>query len=293
MHPRPSAGADDSLVSHRLGPYEVVVATDYGPRVIGLRRADGPEVLAQLGNDPTIDSPGIGTYTFRGGHRLWAAPEIPSVTYAPDDHRCEVMASVDGLTVSAPMDAAGFEKEIRLGLDGDRLTVDHRLVWKGETSSTQVAPWAITQLPLGGVAILPVSGTGAGSHLQPESSIVVWPYTRLDDPRIGWTAEMVRISAGAGPRLKLGSGPNPGALGYLAKGQLFVKRFDPAEPGAVTDRGAIGQVFVDDRFSELESVGALIRLEPGAEARHRESWEVVTCSTIDAAVRAVAASRGS
>jgi len=35
------------MVSHRLGPYEVIVATDYGPRVIELRRADGPAVPAR------------------------------------------------------------------------------------------------------------------------------------------------------------------------------------------------------------------------------------------------------
>ena len=57
---------------------------------MSLRRDNGPELFAQLGEDVVIDHPGSGIYRFHGGHRLWAAPEVPAITYASDDHPCVV-----------------------------------------------------------------------------------------------------------------------------------------------------------------------------------------------------------
>ena len=56
--------------------------------------------------------PDSGTYRFHGGHRLWAAPEVPAITYAPDDHPCAVTTGDDGLTIRAPVDAAGLIKDV-------------------------------------------------------------------------------------------------------------------------------------------------------------------------------------
>lgn len=285
-----SSGADSpEVVHHRLGPYELVVATGFGPRLLGLKRDDSPDIFVALSPEVSVDHPSGDVYRFWGGHRLWASPEVPAVTYAPDNHGCVVTSDAGSITVSAPADLAGFEKSLHLSLDEEALRVEHRLRWVGE-HPFDASPWALTQLPPGGVAILPVAGRGDGSPLQADRSLVIWPYTHLDDQRISWEEGSVLIDVGPGEPIKLGSGPTPGAVGYLKDGYLFSKRFDDAND-EYPDRGAVAQIYANDIFCELESLGPLARLEPGEGTSHVEFWEVTLCPDLNSAVAAVTKSQ--
>ena len=275
-------------IHQRLGPYEVAAATGFGPRIVSLRRDDSPEILVELAPDIAIEDDDVGTYRFRGGHRLWVSPEVPEISHVPDDHPCVVDTDTNRLGVIGPPDSAGFAKELHLHWDGTRLVVDHIVRWTGE-EPTQAAPWAITQLPLGGTAILPMSRTGRGSRHQADASLVLWPYTRLDDPRISWRERTLLIRTDGAPQNKLGSGPSPGALGYFKDGYLFTKRFEAALGEPYPERGAVGQVYFGEDFCELESVGVLTTIEPGGDARHREVWEVAVCPDIESALAAARA----
>lgn len=274
-----------SEVSYQLGPYEVTVATGFGPRVVGLERDDSPELFVTL--DPAVSTahPSGAKYRFRGGHRLWVSPEDSASTYAPDDHECTVTFGTDSITVTAPADLAGFEKSIHLSWSDSGLSVDHHLRWLGE-EPVEASPWAITQVVLGGVAILPVMGEGSGPGAN--RSVVVWPYTRLNDERISWAEDAALIHATPGEPIKLGSGPDPRCAGYLKDDHLFIKRFS-APPGDYPDRGAIAQVYSNELFCELESIGPLVRLEPGATATHTETWEITPCPDLGSAIAAVTA----
>lgn len=281
-----SSGADSpEVVHHRLGPYEVVAATGFGPRLLSLKRDDSPEILVALSPEVSVDHPSGEVYRFLGGHRLWVSPEVPAVTYAPDNHGCVVTSDNGNINISAPADVAGFEKSLHLSLDEETLRVEHRLRWVGE-HPVDASPWALTQLPPGGVAILPVAGSGDGSPLQADRSLVVWPYTHLDDQRISWEEGSVLIDVGPGEPVKLGSGPTPGAVGYLKDGYLFSKRFDAVDD-EYPDRGAVAQIYANDIFCELESLGPLARLEPGDKTSHVEVWEVSRCPDLNSAVSAV------
>ncbi len=255
-----------------LGPYQLAAATEFGPRVTSLRRHDSPDFFVRLDPAVALRQPDGQVYRLRGGHRLWVGPEIPEVTYAPDDHGCEVVATGDSMRISAPADGAGLEKSINLRLDEERLAVDHRLTNAGHTS-IEVAPWAITQLPLGGIATLPLEQSESG--LQADRSLVLWPYSRPDDARIKFGADSVEIRGEAGSELKLGSGPRAGWLQYQMEGWLFRKRATRTPDGAIPDRGATCQVYVKDAFVELETLGPLTLLEPGAYVEHHEVWEIL------------------
>lgn len=285
--PRSAVPVGEARVRRRLGRYELTAATDFGPRLTSLRVGDGPEILADLGPEIRIENPVQGDYVFRGGHRLWVAPEVAETTHVPDDAPCAVDSGTDFLEVRAEPDRAGFAKMIRFALSDDHLVVDHTIMWSG-SRPTHVAPWAITQFPTGGVGILPIPPVDLGSGLQADRSVVLWPYSRLDDPRLTWVGHMVLIRCEPGPSLKLGSGPHPRALGYLRDGYLFTKRFGPATQGAQPDLGAVGQVFVNDDFCELESLGKLTQMEPGSRVEHRELWEVRRCADLDEAMALLA-----
>jgi hypothetical protein len=202
------------------------------------------------------------------------------VTYVTDGAACRVDGDGDGLTVIGSVDEAGFVKTISIepGPD-DTLRVAHRLE-PGPGAPPTYGSWAITQLPLGGTAIVPLRHT-AGSGLQAEQTLALWPYTRLNDPRIEFVDDAVLIRADGGANLKIGAGPPSGRLGYYREGLLFTKTFASVEGAKYPDLGAVAQVFTNGVFIELESTAPLIDSGPSV---HEEVWRVIECSGPDEAV---------
>lgn len=278
----PNFSAGTAAVELSIGPYRIATTANYGPRIVGVWRGESPDMLARLPKHLGIELPGGGIYRFRGGHRLWAAPEVPAVTYAQDDRRCEVTTTANGLNINAPADAAGLAKEIRVGLIDDALVVDHRLTNDG-ISDVMVAAWGITQFQLGGTAVLPIGGTLPSTGPQADRSVVVWPYTDMTDRRLSWMDRGVLVDASPGPKLKIGSGPRPVRLGYLMDGYLFTKTIPSAGEGDYPDRGAVGQIFVNEHFCELESVGPVRTLSPGSSISTRERSEITECADLPTA----------
>ncbi len=278
----PNFSAGTAAVELSIGPYRIATTANYGPRIVGVWRGESPDMLARLPKHLGIELPGGGIYRFRGGHRLWAAPEVPAVTYAQDDRRCEVTTTTNGLNINALADAAGLAKEIRVGLIDDALVVDHRLTNDG-IADVMVAAWGITQFQLGGTAVLPIGGTLPSTGPQADRSVVVWPYTDMTDRRLSWMDRGVLVDASPGPKLKIGSGPRPVRLGYLMDGYLFTKTIPSAGEGDYPDRGAVGQIFVNEHFCELESVGPVRTLSPGSSISTRERWEITECADLPTA----------
>lgn len=271
-----------------LDPYFVEVATAFGPRVTGLRLGGLDNVLAAL--SPTVVvGPDANPYRFHGGHRVWASPEIPEITYSPDDFECAVNADARTVVVSARPDRAGIVKELTVSAQGVSLLVVNRLLFTRDLGR-RMAAWAITQFPYGGTAIMPVTGEPTGP--EPNRSVVLWPYTSLADPRLTLTDSAVLVEASGEIPVKVGTGPSPGKLGYLRDGLLFSKTVEPAGGGNAPDRGAVGQVFVGDGFCELESVGRLRRATEGAIASVSEVWTLVECADLDTALELVVGATG-
>jgi hypothetical protein len=65
-----------------------------------------------------------------------------------------------------------------------------------------------------------------------------------------------------------------GWVAYLNSGVLFVKRFDYREGAVYPDRGTRYQTFSYQEMLEMETVGELTTLAPGASAELAESWEL-------------------
>ena len=275
----PPPDPDSTPIDVELGPYSISAATTFGPRLVSLRYRHGPELFAQLPDDVLISHPDAGTYRFRGGHRLWAAPEVPAITYASDDHPCVVTTTTDGLAITAPADPAGLIKRVTVSLQGKRLAVDHHLTNAGVRPLT-IALWGITQFRLGGVALIPI-GTGVvHDQFQADSSLVIWPYTDLTDQRLSWRRQAAIVEGTPGPAFKVGSGPDPGRIGYLFDRHLFIKEIQPAGKGNYIDRGAVAQVYIESSFCEMESVGPAASVDPGSSVLHREIWEVTECADL-------------
>jgi hypothetical protein len=255
------------------GDYLIGVAKTFGPRVVSLRWRQGPELFAQLDPSLTLHHPDR-PYVLHGGHRLWVAPEVPALTYAPDDAPCEISADGDGLVIEAAADTAGFAKRISIKPHNGGLDVEHRLTNAGP-EPVQAAAWAITQVPLGGKATLPLGRRADADTYQADRRLVLWPYTELHDERISFDSDSAVVKATAGPRLKLGSGPAVDRLDYVRGTQRFTKTFDSAQgEQSWADLGAVAQVFCAQDCAELESLGPIVALEPGESTTHIECWSV-------------------
>jgi hypothetical protein len=271
-----TVGGHACLVLDAGGP-RVAVTTELGPRILAVTLADGTgEGLLAALPELTIDTPGQPPFRMVGGHRLWAAPEVPATTYLPDDGPPEVTRAADSVTFSE-LQATGLRKTVRVAPTPHSVVIDHILSNQG-AETAQVAPWAITMLTPGGEAWLPryMGRSDAGGY-QANGSLVLWPYTRFDDARLvpGDPVTRVLAIAGSEGRVKIGLQGRPGWAAYRRADALLVKRFAWLEGETYPDMDASVQCYSCGDFIEVETLGPLVTLSPGESTTHRETWTLV------------------
>ena len=247
----------------RLGNDQVdlLVTGEFGPRIIRFGFSGGENEFAEV--DFSLAIPGHGTWRLRGGHRFWHAPEDMIRTYIPDDEPAQVEEHGDFIRVRQPVQQeTGIEKELDISLAQDRpaANVAHRLrnhnLWPVE-----LAPWALTAMRDSGTCILPLPSRRAPApgELPGISTIALWQYSDMSDSRFSWGPSFIRIRhdrAKDAPQ-KIGALVTDGWAAYRRKGNLFLKTFDYVEGASYPDRGCSVEVFFNDDFLELETLGPL------------------------------------
>lgn len=244
-------------------------------RVVGLSFSGKPNLLADVSDQPPVSTL-YGDYHFIGGHRLWHSPEAMPRSYIPDGE-ASVTDLPDGVILESKTEAGtGIRKriEIRLATDKPSVTLTHTLINDGMWP-VELAPWAITQLRLGGTAILPMPvGNADAAGLLHNRQISLWPYTRMNDPRVKWGDAFILFKADALPPFKLGYFNPHGWLAYWLDGILFRKTFDAQAGMCYPDNNCNAEMYCGERFVELESLAPLAVLPPGASAVHVETWDL-------------------
>lgn len=256
------------------GQIEVVVTGDVGPRVIRLGFVGGPNEFAEYADQ--LGQTGGGEWRIYGGHRLWHAPEDPVRTYWPDNEPVTLTEIPGGLRVTQPVETnTGIEKQIELQIAAGRnhVHVTHRLtnrtLWP-----VRFAPWALSVMAPGGTVVLPMPPRGEHPRdLLPANRLILWPYTDMSDARWTWGREYVLLRQDrAGSPQKIGASIPAGWVAYANAGHLFVKHFH-YQPGAdYPDQGAAVETFTNADMLEVETLGPLTTLEPGASVEHIEDW---------------------
>jgi len=285
------------LAVDRGGP-RVVITTDVGPRILTVSLPDGTGdgLLASL-PDLRIERPGWPRFQLHGGHRLWAAPEVPEGTYLPDDGPLTVEHDADGVSCSYRDPVTGLLRTIRLAPTVDSVIVDHTLANHG-AAVMEVAPWAITMCTPGGEAWVPRFVGATDPHgVQSNGSIVTWPYTRLADERLVLDDPIIRLRgvAGAPSPCKIGIAGSVDWIAYRLGDAVLVKRVTFIEDATYADLGASLQCYSGGDFLEIETLGPLVGLAPGESISHRETWSlhaVATALDSDEALRALGLDQG-
>jgi hypothetical protein len=183
--------------------------------------------------------------------------------------------------------ATGIRKCMELALIPglDSLEVVHRLTnlnpW-----AVELAPWAITVMAGGGVAIVPQEpyrphpaftglpeAKGAEPSFLPARTLALWGFTRLNDPRWSFLDRFIltRQDPAITVPLKYGASNTQGWGAYVRNGEMLLKR-TPKLAGRYPDRDCNTEVWIDGSILELESLGPVVNLQPGSSVEHREVW---------------------
>jgi hypothetical protein len=259
------------------GSLSVEYLLDAGPRIVRLRYMDGENLLAEI-PDRSLDTE-YGKYFFRGGHRLWHAPEVIPRTYIPDNDPITTAQLKDGIVLIQPIEhGTGFQKSIQIILkkDSARVTINHTLLNKGMWS-VNLSAWAITQFPLGGFAILPQTIKPSDtSGLLPNRSFALWPYSSINDPRLNLADDLIVLHATASlPPLKIGYANSAGWIAYYRNSMLLIKRFSPMLDRQFPDLGCNAEIYCGDQFVELETLSPFTAINPGRSLFHTEIWDII------------------
>jgi hypothetical protein len=251
--------------------------TTAGPRIIGLflNGKDG-NILGNADN-VCYDTP-YGEYYLIGGHRLWHAPEAFPRSFLPDGDGLQMEYGNRQVMLIQP-DEPGthFRKSITITLDDEKplLQMNHT-IQNNSLVKVELAPWAITLLPLGGVAVLPTSAPNQGEYA-PNRQISLWHYTRWEDDRLKIKNDHLLVQGECRDHpFKIGYFNHKGWAAYWNEGVLFIKRFTPEFTKIHTDQNSNFECFCYNKFIELESLGPLTALEPGESITHTETWNILS-----------------
>jgi hypothetical protein len=284
---------------------EAAVVTDVGPRIIELKRVGGPNLFHV--RDAEAGGHGEADWQFRGGWRLWVAPERRETTYALDNAPCAAEV-IDGATLritGPPQPAAGIQKVIEVSLDAHaphlhlvshiRNVTDHPLTY---------AAWSLSVMRPGGRAFAPLD-VGPLEAFDATRKLLLWSYAQFGDPRYRVGDRMVQIdqskvrpapSGQPGRRpdeSKTGVDSAQGWAAYLVDGMLYLKRFPHDAAGRYPDGGATIEVYSSAEFLELEQLSPLTTIAPGEAIDFPEDWWVfakVAVPADEAGARAALAS---
>ena len=257
------------------GRAELIITLDVGPRILSYALCGGTNVFNIY--DDQAGGVGESQWKNRGGHRLWLAPEGTELTMHPDNHAVawERTGDLAVRLTPPPEDTSGFQKQMDISLAPSNAVVKvvHRIT-RVAKSPCLAAPWALSVMAAGGIAILPQPPLGDHPRdLLPNRRLVVWPYTELADPRYGFGRRFITIQQDPAARpTKIGMPSRLGWAAYLLRQTLFVKKFSWTDKAEYPDDGCNLEVFTNARMLELETLGPLRRFTCGDQAEWTEEW---------------------
>jgi hypothetical protein len=260
------------------GTIEAVVTTDIGPRILRYGFKDEENMLGEVPED--VIKTKLGDWRPWGGHRLWTAPEANPRSYSPDNSPIEYESDSDySIRLIQPTEPeTGIQKEMTVTIEpsGTLLTIHHKITNRN-LWSIKVAPWALTIMNGGGVAILPQEPYRSwDEYLLPARPLVLWHYTDLSDSRwaIGKKYIQLKTDAQIAAPQKIGIMNKQGWAAYYRQRTLFIKQFPYEEGADYPDYGSNNETYTAGSFIEIESLGPLRQLEPGMFAAHEERWSL-------------------
>lgn len=253
---------------------ELIITVDVGPRIIRYGFPGEENEMCEVKS--TMGLKGGDEWRVYGGHRLWHSPEAKPRSYEPDNSPVSWEKIPDGIrTIQDVERMTGIQKEMEITLSpaGSSVNILHRLINKGPWS-VEMSVWSISAMATGGKEIIPFAGRDTG--LLPNRVLSLWPYTRLNDPRIRFGEKYIVLNQDPGVRhpFKLGIPNEHGWAAYFNHNHLFVKYYTHIDGAVYPDFGVSYESYMNDYMLEMETLSPLTKVGADAHIEHMEKWEL-------------------
>jgi len=255
------------------GIIEAIATTDVGPRIIRFGFSGKENEFCEVQDQ--VGTTGGDEWKIYGGHRLWHSPEDKARTYVPDNSKIEWKKKKNGIKLSQPVEPwTNIKKDMELTMSPDKaeVTVLHKLTNKGAWP-VELSLWALSVMAPGGKEIIP-QPTG-GNMLLPNRMLSLWPYTKLNDPRVYWGEKYIMLKQDTSLTypFKIGLPNVDGWAAYVNNGHMFVKRYQHIKDAVYPDFSASSyETYTINWMLEMESLSPLIVLKPEESIEHTETW---------------------
>ncbi|MBP5639699.1 MAG: hypothetical protein J6X55_09490 [Victivallales bacterium] len=258
------------------GNFRIAVTTEVGPRVIGGWIGGSDNIFRIL----PVSEGGKDEFQLYGGHRLWHSPEAKPRSYVPDNNPVIVSEVENGFEFSAVTEGlTGIKKAVTIEAIDNGFRLTHRLMNCNAWPVT-LAPWALSVMAPGGMAILPQHRDTEANPFAPDRRLVLWPYTSYADPRIVYGNKYIFLKqdSSAEKAAKIGMNADEGWIGYVNKSTAFIKYFEVFDEKETEypDFGCNVESYSCNRFCEIETVAPLYELNPEEECEHVEFWQGIS-----------------
>ena len=259
------------------GVVDLIISTEFGPRILFYGFTGGKNLFRNFYEQfSDYDKSKWQSY---GGHRLWHAPEVYPRTYYPDND--PVPYDWDGKVLTlTPMDEdsnnIGKVISIELSSEGTEVILDHKLINRGGWD-IEMAAWCLSVMAPGGRAIIPQEAYKPHPEfLAPARPLVLWPFTKMNDPRFVWGERFIQMRQddNYSSKQKIGVTNTKGWAAYCLDDMVFMKRHSYEKGATYPDMGCNAEFFTMPGFLEIESLSPLTRLVPGGFVSHREVWSL-------------------
>ena len=255
---------------------ELVVTLDVGPRVVRLGTPGGQNLFKEF-EDQMGKTSGTEWMSF-GGHRLWHAPEVFPRTYALDFQPVEYTWKNNVLKlVQKTEPETGIQKEIEISIRNKAVHLNHRLI-NHNPWAIELAPWALSVMAAGGRVLVPQENfIPHPDVLTPARPLVLWHFTRMNDPRFIWGDRLIQMreDSHVNSKLKFGVCNTQGWAAYHLGTDLFLKAIPLVSGATYPDMGCNCEFYTQPGMLEVETLGPLVKLQPNAATEHIEKWRVI------------------
>lgn len=257
------------------GIVDLVATTDIGPRIMRFGYQHKNNVFLEI--DSQIGKTGGNDYRLYGGTRIWHSPEDSTRSYYPDNFPVKYDCNRNILRLLQDVESStGMQKEILLKLEerSNKVEVVYK-IYNKNLWPIKYALWALTLMAKNGRAVIPQEPFESwDQNLLPTRPIVLWSYTRMNDPRWIWGDRFMQLKQNPkseGPT-KIGTLNKREWIAYINNGYVFIKRFRYFENEEYPDYQSNIEVYSDPELFELETLSPLKTVMPGNYFEHKENW---------------------
>jgi hypothetical protein len=243
--------------SFQVGNVYMEINPAIGGRIVSLKLND-----KQILYTNTTNGGNWGSTFWPSPQAPWSWPPISELDNRPYSGGIKV-DSVNIVSSLSSMFSLKFRKIITANLADTSITIDYYMI-NGGSTETNVAPWEVTRVPVGGMIFFPDSGSCSG----PLTSV----FTKIGN--LQWYDQTSNTPANS---TKLMANTKEGWIGWLnPDSAVFIKQY----PNIQKSDAAQGEEEVEYYYNgpgtywELENQGKLVTLKPGDSVKWTVKWYI-------------------